>query len=51
MQLTKLKDFAVIDKILQTKKIKGVKMFYVHYDGYDDKFDEWIDENKLEAMK
>ena len=51
MQLTKLKDFAIIDKILKTKKIKGVKMFYVHYDGYDDKFDEWIDEDKLEAMK
>lgn len=51
LQPTDLKDFALIDKILQKKKIKGKQMYYVKYDGYDDKFNEWIDGKQLELLQ
>jgi len=47
MQKTKLKDFSVVEKVLQEKRVKGKKMYLVHYDGYSDKFDEWISEEQL----
>jgi hypothetical protein len=36
---------------LKTKKVKGVKMYLVKYDGYDDKFNEWITGEKLDDIK
>jgi hypothetical protein len=47
LQKTDLKDYAIIEKVLETKKIKGKKMSYVKYDGYSEKFNEWIDEKQL----
>ena len=51
LQPTDLKDFELIDKILQKKKVKGKQMYYVKYDGYDDKFNEWIDGTQLELLQ
>jgi len=47
LQKTKLKDYAIIEKIIKTKKIKGKKMFYVKYRGYDNRFNEWISEHQM----
>jgi hypothetical protein len=33
-----LKDFAVVEKIIEEEKVKGKKMYLVKYDGYDDSF-------------
>ena len=51
LQKINLKDFAVVEKVLKTKKVKGVKMYLVKYDGYDDKFNEWITGEKLDVIK
>jgi hypothetical protein len=48
LQKTNLKDYAMIEKVIRTKKVNGVKKYYVKYDGYDDKFNEWIDEDRLD---
>jgi uncharacterized protein YtpQ (UPF0354 family) len=47
LQQTNLKDFAVVERVLKTKKVKCVKMYFVKYDGYDDRFNEWINGNQL----
>ena len=51
MQKTDLKDFAVVDNIIEEKKVKGKKMFLVKYDGYDDSFNQWIDGERLEMIR
>jgi hypothetical protein len=51
MQPTQLKDFAVVEKILQTKTVKGKKMYLVKYDGYDNKFNEWLNQSQLDKIK
>jgi hypothetical protein len=50
LQPTALKDFAVVEKILQTKTVKGKKMYFVKYDGYDSKFNEWLNQNQLDNI-
>jgi len=50
LQKTNLQDYAVIDKIIKSKKVNGKKMFYVKFDGYDDKFNEWLDENQIQDL-
>lgn len=48
LQKTDLKDFAMIEKVIRTKTVNGKKKYYVKYDGYDDKFNEWVDEDKVD---
>ena len=50
LQQTELKDFAVVEKVLKTKTVKGKKMYLVKYDGYDDKFNEWLNQNQLDKI-
>jgi hypothetical protein len=50
LQKTDLKDFAVVEKILEKKKVKGKKMFLVKYDGYSDKFNEYLTTKQLEDI-
>jgi hypothetical protein len=51
LQKTLLKDFSMIEKVIRTKTVKGVKMYYVKYDGYDDKFNEWVNEEQVDKRK
>lgn len=48
LQKTELKDFAMIEKVIRTKIVNGVKKYFVKYDGYDDKFNEWVNEDKID---
>ena len=50
LQKTDLKDFAIVKKIIKTKTVKGKKMYLVNYDGYPEKFDEYIDESQLRKL-
>jgi len=50
LQKTNLKDFSVVEKILGEKTVKGKKMYLVKYDGYPDKFNEYLDETQLERV-
>lgn len=45
---TDLKDYAMIEKRIKTRTVKGVKQYYVKYDGYSDKFNEWINEDQVD---
>lgn len=51
LQKTNLKDFAIISEVLKTRTLKGIKQSLVKYDGYSDKFNEWIDDSKLTKDK
>jgi len=51
LQKTDLKDYAIVEKVLQEKKGKGKRMFLVKYRGYDNKFNEWISEEQLERLR
>jgi hypothetical protein len=50
LQKTELKDYAIVEKVLQTKTVKVVKKYFVKYRGYSDKFNEFIDANQLEKL-
>ena len=43
LQKTALEDFFLVEKILDTKTVKGKKKALVKWVGYDDKFNSWID--------
>jgi hypothetical protein len=51
LQKTELKDYALVEKVLDEKKSKGRKLYFVKYRGYPDKFNEWISEEQLEKLK
>ncbi len=34
-----------------SNKAKGKKQYYVKYDGYDEKFNEWINETNSERLR
>ena len=51
LQKTALKDYAMIEKVIKSKVVNGKKMYFVKYDGYDDKFNEWVDETKVIKRK
>jgi hypothetical protein len=51
MQSTNLKDFALVEKILDRKTVKRKKFYLVKYDGYGEKFNEWISEQQLEQLR
>jgi hypothetical protein len=36
------------EKVIRTKKVNRKKMYFVKYDGYNDKFNEWVDENQVD---
>ena len=38
LQKTKLKDYAIIEKIIKNKKVKEKKLYYVKYRAYDNRF-------------
>jgi hypothetical protein len=50
LQSTALQDFAVVEKILETKTVKRKKMYLVKYDGYDNKFNEWLTKEQLDRI-
>jgi len=50
LQPTQLKDFAIVEKIVDSKTVRGKKMYLVKYDGYDDKFNDWIDQRQLDLI-
>jgi len=50
MQKTDLKDFSVVEKILQEKKVKGKMMYLVKYSGYPEKFNSWLTAEQLERF-
>jgi hypothetical protein len=50
LQPTALKDFAIVEKIVQRKTVKGKKLYLVKYDGYDDKFNEWLTQSQLDLI-
>ena len=37
-----------IEKVLRTRKVKGVKQLFVKWLGYSDKFNSWILESDLQ---
>ena len=43
LQKTNLKDYAKVEKVIKTKVVNGKKMYYVKFDGYDTKFNEWVE--------
>ena len=51
LQKTDLKDFSVIEKIIRKKKVNGKYEYLVKWDGYPEKFNSWITEEKLERIK
>lgn len=51
LQKTDLQDFALIEKIIRNKKVGNRREYYVKYVGYDDKFNEWISEDKLQDLQ
>jgi len=40
-----------VEKILKKRKNKGKTQYYVKWLGWDEKYDEWIDENQLDKIK
>ena len=46
LQITTVPDFKIIDKVIPRKKEGNVKMVYVSYDGWGEKFNEWITETE-----
>ncbi len=50
LQKTDLKDFSVVEKIVEERKVKGKKLYLIKYDGYSDKFNEWLTEEQLEKI-
>jgi hypothetical protein len=51
LQKTDLQDFALIEKIIRNKKVGNRIEYFVKYVGYDDKFNEWISEDKLQDLQ
>jgi len=51
LQKTELKDYALVEKVLDEKKVKRKMMYLVKYRGYSDKFNEWINGEQLEKLK
>jgi hypothetical protein len=50
LQKTNLKDFSVVEKIIGEKTVKGKKMYLVKYDGYSDKFNEYLTKEQLDRI-
>jgi len=49
LQKTKLQDFSMVEKVIRRKTEKGKKEkdAYVKWDGYDDKFNSWVEESTI----
>jgi hypothetical protein len=50
LQKKNLKDFSVVEKIVEDKMVKGKKIYLAKYDGYSDKFNIWLTEEQLEKI-
>jgi hypothetical protein len=48
---TNLHDYSRIEKVLKKKTVDGIKKVYVKYDGYDNRFNQWIDADKVKNLK
>ena len=53
MKPTEMIDFKVVDKSAAQKQrtVNKKKEFLIKYDGYPDKFDEWVDEKTYKQLK
>ena len=51
LQITLVPYFKIIDKVISRKKEGKVKMVYVSYDGWDNKFNEWITDVEYKKQK
>ena len=51
LQKTNLHDYSRIEKVLQKKTVNGVKKVYVKYDGYDNRFNQWINADSVKNLK
>jgi hypothetical protein len=51
LQITIVPHFKIIDKVISRKKEGNVKMVYVSYDGWAEKFNEWITETEYKKQK
>ena len=51
LQKTNLQDYKRIEKIMKKRTLNGIKQVYVKYDGYSNKFNEWIDANLVSNIK
>jgi len=47
VQKTELKDYTMIEDIVKTRMKNGKKEYLVKYDGYSEKFNEWVDSSKV----
>jgi len=43
LQVTKLKDFSLVEKVLKKRKVKGKEQKFVKFFGWPSKFDQWLD--------
>lgn len=50
LQHTTKPEVFIIETVLQKKKVKGIKMMLVKWQGYPDKFNKWIPESSTEAI-
>jgi len=51
LQKTELKDYSMIEDKIKSRVRDGKKEYLVKYDGYSDKFNEWLPENKVIMRK
>jgi hypothetical protein len=52
MELTKVPNYKVFEKVLKTKKIGNQTLYLVKYDELDeDKFNEWVTKQQLDILK
>jgi len=51
LQKTDLKDYAIVEKVLREKTVRGQKMYLVKYRGYDNRFNEYITEEQLLRLR
>lgn len=49
LQKTDLQNFVLINKVIKKRTYKGVKQVFVSFLGYNEKFNQWIDESDLTA--
>jgi hypothetical protein len=47
LQKTQLQDFMLINKVIRKRTYQGKKQLYVSFIGYDDKFNQWMNESDV----
>ena len=52
MELTKVPNYKVFEKVLKTKKVGNQTLYLVKYDELDEeKFNEWVTKQQLDILK